>query len=140
MQELESHLAKARFSRRHLTKAAGIGLAALVAKATMPKPARAKDCEDDEPGEDEATCFLKGTKIQTITGERKVENLAIGDFLPTHFNGMQPIQWIGRYQFTRSDTSKPWVRDVPSLQTANLCAFIASSTARQLRCMMPTTE
>jgi hypothetical protein len=39
MQELENHLAKARFARRHLSKMAGIGLAALVAALTMPKPA-----------------------------------------------------------------------------------------------------
>ena len=31
MQELEAHLANARFARRHLSKMAGIGLAALVA-------------------------------------------------------------------------------------------------------------
>ena len=41
MQELEAHLAKARFARRHLSKMAGIGLAALVAALTMPKPAQA---------------------------------------------------------------------------------------------------
>ena len=41
MQELEDHLAKARFARRHLSKMAGIGLAALVAALTMPKPAQA---------------------------------------------------------------------------------------------------
>jgi len=119
MQELEAQLAKARFARRHLSKMAGIGLAALIAKVTMPKPAHARDSEDDDgPGEDEAPCFLKGTKVQTITGERKVEDLAIGDFLPTRFNGIQPIQWIGRYQFTRSDTSKPWVRDVLPVRVA----------------------
>jgi hypothetical protein len=42
MQELEAHLANARFARRHLSKMAGIGLAALVATLTMPKPAQAR--------------------------------------------------------------------------------------------------
>jgi hypothetical protein len=74
MQELEAQLAKAQFARRHLTKMASIGLAALIARVAMPKPARAQD-EDEAPGEDEAApCFLKGTKVQTITGERKVED------------------------------------------------------------------
>src|SRR5262249_56632125 len=93
-------------------KMAGIGLAALIAKLMMPKPAQARDSEDDEPGEDEAQCFLRGTKVQTITGERAVEDLAVGDLLPTRFNGIQPIQWIARYRYTRTDVSKPWVRDV----------------------------
>ena len=41
MQELEAHLAKARFARRHLSRMAGIGLAALIGKVAMPKPAQA---------------------------------------------------------------------------------------------------
>ena len=39
-------------------------------------------------------CFLKGTKIQTAEGERKTEDLAIGDLLPTMFGGLRPVQWI----------------------------------------------
>jgi hypothetical protein len=124
MQELEVHLAKAQFARRHLTKAAGIGLAALVAKVAMPKRALAQDTDNDFKGDgdndadDRRTCFLKGTMVRTITGERKVEELAIGDLLPTHFNGIQPVQWIGRYKFTRSDASRPWVRDVLPVRIA----------------------
>ena len=61
---------------------------------------------------DDRQCFLKGTRVRTTTGERAVEALAVGDLLPTRFNGIQPIQWIGRYRYTRSDVSKPWVRVV----------------------------
>jgi hypothetical protein len=94
---------------------AGIGLAALIARVAMPNPAKAaSDCDSDDP----CTCFLKGTMVRTITGERKVEDLAIGDLLPTHFNGIQPVQWIGRYNFTRSDASRPWVRDVLPIRIA----------------------
>jgi hypothetical protein len=125
MEELETHLANARFARRHVSKMAGIGLAALVARLAMAKPARARKLDpDDNNGDhnhdpDDRTCFLKGTKIRTITGERDVETLAIGDLLPTRFNGPQPIQWIGRYRFTRSDRSKPWVRDVLPVRVAH---------------------
>jgi hypothetical protein len=56
-------------------------------------------------------CFLRGTKIQTVAGERKVEDLAIGDLLPTVFEGERPIQWIGRYRYKKSDLRKPWVKD-----------------------------
>jgi hypothetical protein len=53
MQELEIRLAKARFARRHLSKMAGIGLAALVAGLAMPKPARAKPPEDNDHDRDD---------------------------------------------------------------------------------------
>ena len=56
-------------------------------------------------------CFLKGTRIRTAEGEREIENLAIGDLLPTMFGGLRPIEWIGHYPFKKSDPSKPWVKD-----------------------------
>ena len=62
-------------------------------------------------GGGKANCFLKGTKIRTAKGERKIEDLAIGDLLPTMFGGLRPIQWIGRYPIKRSYPSKPWVKD-----------------------------
>jgi hypothetical protein len=57
-----------------------------------------------------AQCFLKGTRIHTAEGERKVENLAVGDLLPTLFGGMRPIQWVSRYAYKKSDPAKPWAR------------------------------
>ena len=53
-------------------------------------------------------CFLKGTKIETADGERKIEDLRVGDLLPTKFGGLRPVQWIGRYPLKKSDPSKPW--------------------------------
>ena len=64
------------------------------------------------------SCFLKGTKIQTAEGERRVEDLAIGDLLPTMFGGMRPVQWIGLYPLKKSDASKPWVRDALPVRIA----------------------
>lgn len=63
-------------------------------------------------------CFLKGTKIRTALGERKVEELAIGDLLPTILGGMRPIQWIGRYRYQKSDPRKPWARNVRPVRIA----------------------
>src|SRR5262249_4583096 len=95
----------------------------LLAKLAMPKPARAQDNDNDFRGDgdndaDDQQCFLKGTRVRTTTGERAVETLAVGDLLPTHFSGIQPIQWIGRYRYTRSDISKPWVPAVLPVRVA----------------------
>jgi hypothetical protein len=57
-------------------------------------------------------CFLRGTKIQTVRGERNVEGLAIGDFLPTMFGGTRPVQWIARYRRKKEDLSTPWIKQV----------------------------
>jgi Hint domain len=131
MQELEAHLAKARFARRHLSKMAGIGFAALVAAVAMPKPAQAWKWDDGDHDRDDRhdwgghghngydpNCFLKGTKIRTITGERAVEDLASGDLLPTHSNRIRPIQCIGHYRCIRRDASRPWVRDALPVRIA----------------------
>jgi Hint domain len=65
-----------------------------------------------------ANCFLKGTKILTADGERKIEDLANGDLLPTKFGGLRPIQWIGRYPRKKSDPSKPWINDAMPVRIA----------------------
>jgi hypothetical protein len=65
-----------------------------------------------------SNCFLKGTRIRTAEGERKIEDLAIGDLLPTMFGGLRPIQWMGRYSLKRSDPSKPWVKDALPVRIA----------------------
>ncbi len=77
-------------------------------------------------------CFLKGTKIRTAEGERAIEDLAIGDLLPTMFGGLRPVQWIGRHPIRKSDPTKAWVKDAlpiriarsalgPELPHADLC-------------------
>ena len=63
-------------------------------------------------------CFLKGTRIRTADGERKIEELKAGDLLPTVFGGECPIQWIGRYHYRKSDPAKPWVRNVMPIRIA----------------------
>ena len=40
-------------------------------------------------------CFTPGTLIATPAGERKVEDLAVGDRVITRDNGIQGIRWVG---------------------------------------------
>jgi Hint domain len=63
-------------------------------------------------------CFLKGTTIRAADGDRKIEDLAVGDLLPTVFGGACPIQWIGRYPFRKSDPKKGWVQYVLPVRIA----------------------
>ena len=63
-------------------------------------------------------CFLRGTKILTSDGERNIEDLAVGDLLPTMFGGLRPVQWIGRYPYKKSDPSKPWAESVLPVRIA----------------------
>jgi Hint domain len=69
-------------------------------------------------GGGKGNCFLKGTKILTAEGERNIEDLAVGDLLPTMFGGLRPVQWIGRYPIKKSDPSKPWVKDALPVRIA----------------------
>jgi hypothetical protein len=64
------------------------------------------------------TCFLRGTTIRTADGDKKIEDLAVGDLLPTVFGGMRPVQWISRNRFRRSDPTKAWVKGVLPIRVA----------------------
>ncbi len=45
-------------------------------------------------------CFTPGTGIATMTGERPVEDLRVGDRVFTRDNGAQEIIWVGRKKIT----------------------------------------
>jgi hypothetical protein len=46
-------------------------------------------------------CFLRGTEILTPQGPVKIEELAIGDEVVTHFGGISRIKWLGRQSYDR---------------------------------------
>ncbi|WP_318527424.1 Hint domain-containing protein [Roseobacter sinensis] len=47
-------------------------------------------------GDKAIICFTPGTRLATLSGQRRVEQLRIGDLVLTQDNGPQPVQWIGR--------------------------------------------
>jgi hypothetical protein len=103
-------------TRRNIVKAAPILASAVAMSLATTRNALAKDKDKDK--DKGANCFLKGTRIETAEGERKVEDLAVGDLLPTMFGGLRPIQWIGRYPLKKSDGCKPWVKDALPVRIA----------------------
>jgi Hint domain len=114
--ELENLSVRAQRTRRNIVKMGSILAPAALASAVLArtKPAQAVPCAAAL----RCNCFLKGTRILTAEGECKVEDLAIGDVLPTMFGGTRPVQWIGRYPLKKSDRSKPWVKDARPVRIA----------------------
>jgi hypothetical protein len=122
----ENPFAGVRRSRRNFVKVGAIGASAVIAISLKTKPTEAVCAAAI------GCCFLTGTTIRTADSDRKIEDLAVGDLLPTVFGGVCPIQWIGRYPFRKSDPSKAWVKDVlpvrvtrsalaPDVPNAELC-------------------
>jgi hypothetical protein len=89
-------------TRRNFTKAAAKTAAAGAAALTV----------TSVPKQAAAACFLRGTRIRTVAGERNVEDLMIGDVLPTESSGSQPVQLIGNYTFFKDDPEKSWAEGV----------------------------
>lgn len=56
-------------------------------------------------------CFTPGTVIATPRGERRVEDLRVGERILTRDNGLQPIRWIGSCHLRAED-----LRRAPSLR------------------------
>jgi hypothetical protein len=111
---LENSKAGTRRTRRNIMKMGAILTFAALNSVSRTGPASA-NCGNDKPvgkGCDApGNCFLKGTTIRTVGGPTKIEDLAIGDLLPTMFGGLRPVQWIGRYPIRKSDPAKPWTKD-----------------------------
>ena len=110
-------------TRRNIVKAAPILASAVAVSLATTRNAfggngKGNNGNGNGNGGNGANCFLKGTKILTVEGEREIEHLAIGDLLPTMFGGLPPIQWIGRYSIKKSDPSKGWVKDALPVRIA----------------------
>jgi hypothetical protein len=106
MNNTENILSSAARARRNFTKAAvraAAAAAGAVALAVVARPVQVKA---------QFTCFLKGTKIRTVEGHCKIEDISIGDLLPSVSQGMQAVEWVGIYNYRKSDAPKSWEKDI----------------------------
>src|SRR5271166_2330250 len=121
MTALEKVPSGMRRSRRNLIKIGAIGGSAIFASLTAPRPTSAQTTTVAPTAAPTPVarrpCFLKGTTIRTAAGDRKIEDLAVGDLLPTVFGGTCAIQWIGCY-LCKSDQAKPRVKDALPVRIA----------------------
>lgn len=93
-----------RRSRRNVTMAAAVALAAFLGVATRPGKARAAG------GFFGGRCFLRGTKIRTPGGYCRIEELSPGDVVQAHLGGVSRIRAIHRTELRRSSAEVTWQR------------------------------
>lgn len=58
-------------------------------------------------------CFARDTLIQTISGQKPVQDLNVGDLIFTRDNGYQPIRWIGQRSYSGAALQdQSWLRPI----------------------------
>src|SRR5690349_10398037 len=111
-------------TRRQLLRATTVTAASIPFLALAQKAASAHP--DDNPGNHRGwdndhrhtnrSCFLKGTKISTPSGDRLVQDLRIGDEVQT-LAGRKTIKWIGYNKFTKEE-GRAWQDSVLPIRLA----------------------
>jgi len=83
--------------------AASIPFLALARKSALAEDGDDRGHDNDDRGRNHNhSCFLKGTKISTPSGDRLVQDLQIGDEVQT-LAGRKTIKWIGYNKFTKEE-------------------------------------
>jgi hypothetical protein len=111
-------------TRRQLLRATTVTAASIPFLALAQRAASAHP--DDNPGNHRGwdndhrhtnrSCFLKGTKISTPSGDRLVQDLRIGDEVQT-LAGRKTIKWIGYNKFTKEE-GRAWQDSVLPIRLA----------------------
>jgi hypothetical protein len=63
-------------------------------------------------------CFLRGTRIRTTTGYRRIEDLRPGELLPSTFGGDQQIRRVRRTVLGRAPGARPWPEHAQPIRIA----------------------
>ena len=112
-------------TRRQLLRVATLNAASIPLLALARKPASAQSIRPDPtprpdptatPRPTPGSCFLKGTKISTPSGDRLVQDLQIGDEVQT-LAGRKTVKWIGYNKFTKEE-GRAWHENVMPIRVA----------------------
>ena len=110
-------------TRRQLLRVTAVGAASFPFLALARKSASAQTEQRYQQGTTRTrtrgkgnSCFLKGTKISTPSGDRLVQELRIGDEVQT-LAGRKTIKWIGYNKFTKEE-GRAWQDNVMPVHVA----------------------
>jgi Hint domain len=103
-------------TRRQLLRVTAVGAASFPFLALARKSASAQTITPRPAPRPTNSCFLKGTKISTPSGDRLVQDLRIGDEVQT-LAGCKTIKWIGYNKFTKEE-GRAWQDSVMPIHVA----------------------
>jgi len=103
-------------TRRQLFRITAVGAASIPLLALSRNFASANPNGTNQNHNPQNSCFLKGTKISTPSGDRLVQELQIGDEVET-LAGRKTIQWIGYNKFTKEE-GRAWQDSVMPIRVA----------------------
>ena len=113
MPEFDCLSDRLRHTRRNFVKIGGICVSATFAVLYRFQQATAQEDSDDNP-----PCFLKGMRVQTVDGDREIQDLRIGDRIPTVFGGTRSIKAISSYSHKKRDPLQRWDKHVLPVRIA----------------------
>ena len=104
-------------TRRQLFRVTAVSAASIPFLALARKSASAQNNNNQGNNNNRPrSCFLKGTKSSTSSGDRLVQELQIGDEVQT-LAGRKTIKWIGYNKFTKEE-GRTWQDSVMPIRVA----------------------